>query len=264
MAKPAFTTTSFPRSRIATFDIGVIGRRRHYVTALLELRVGEARRRIKAARAESGERISFTAWLLTVIAAALRRHPQAAAFRKGGRQLVIPDDVDISVIVEKEVAGKRVPLPLVIRQVQDKSPARITAEIEAARKGDAAGDTVVLERGTFGAEKLYYRLPGPLRRLVWRLMLKRPRYLFKRMGNVVVTAVGMMGKVNGWFIQTSIHPLSFGIGAVTRKPVAQGDQVVVDEVLHMTVLIDHDAVDGAPMARFLADLTASIESPTGL
>lgn len=264
MSKSAFTAAGFPRSRVATFDIGVLSRRRHYVTALLELRVGEARRRIKALRAESGERISFTAWLLTVIAAAVHRHPEAAAFRKGRRHLVIPKDVDISVIVEKELEGKKVPLPLVIRKVQNKSAVEVTAEIDAARRGDAGGDTVVLEHATSRAESLYYLLPGPMRRLAWRLMLKRPRYLFKRMGNVVVTAVGMMGKVNGWFIQTSVHPLAFGIGAITRKPVAEGDTVIIDEVLHMTVLLDHDAVDGAPMARFLADLTASIEAPANL
>lgn len=259
-----YETVRFPRSRIATFDIGVLSRRRHYVTALLELRVGEARRRIKTARGESGERISFTAWLLTVIAAALHRHPEAAAFRRGRRKLLVPSDTDISVIVEKEMGGKKVPLPLVIRKVRSKTAAEVTAEIDAARTGDAAGDTVVLERVTSRAENLYYLLPGPLRRLAWRIMLRRPGALFKRMGNVVVTAVGMMGKVNGWFIQTSVHPLAFGIGAITRKPVAQGDEVVIDEVLHMTVLVDHDAVDGVPMARFLADLTTSIESPAGI
>ena len=83
---------------------------------------------------------------------------------------------------------------------------------------------------------------------------------FRKMGNVVVTSVGMMGKINGWFIQKSIHPVSFGIGSVIRKPLAVGSEVRIREVLNMTVLIDHDIIDGAPMVRVLDDLTSYIEN----
>ena len=83
---------------------------------------------------------------------------------------------------------------------------------------------------------------------------------FRKMGNVVVTSVGMMGKINGWFIQKSIHPVSFGIGSVIRKPLAVGSEVTIREVLNMTVLIDHDIIDGAPMVRVLDDLTSYIEN----
>ncbi len=34
----------------------------------------------------------------------------------------------------------------------------------------------------------------------------------------------------------------------------------VAEVLHATMLLDHDAVDGAPMARFVAALAANVEA----
>ncbi|MBN1195940.1 MAG: 2-oxo acid dehydrogenase subunit E2 [Candidatus Aminicenantes bacterium] len=46
--------------------------------------------------------------------------------------------------------------------------------------------------------------------------------------------------------------------------VVAGNQVVIDEVPQMTVRLDHDAVDGTPMARFLADLNTAIESAGGL
>jgi pyruvate/2-oxoglutarate dehydrogenase complex dihydrolipoamide acyltransferase (E2) component len=84
------------------------------------------------------------------------------------------------------------------------------------------------------------------------------------MGSVVVTPVGMMGRINGWFIHKSVHPLSFGIGSVLKKPVVIGDEILIREILNMTILVDHDVIDGAPMVRFLNELTAGIENPEGI
>ena len=259
MAGSAYKTVEFPRTRLATFDIGALSRKKHYVTALLELDVTEARRKLREMK-KAGAKVSFTGWLLQAIAATVARHKEAAAFRVGRRKLMVFDGVDVSIVVEKEVDGRRVPLPLLIRQADGKTAEEITAEIDKAKAGRLDGEQMVLERGMTAAEKLYYFLPGAARRLAWRLMMRRPRFLFAKMGNVVVTAVGMMGQVNGWFVQTSVHPLSFGIGSILRKPVARGNEIRIAEVLHLTVLIDHDAVDGAPMARLIAALTDAVES----
>jgi pyruvate/2-oxoglutarate dehydrogenase complex dihydrolipoamide acyltransferase (E2) component len=80
------------------------------------------------------------------------------------------------------------------------------------------------------------------------------------MGNVVITSVGMMGHINGWFIHKSVYPLSFGIGSVLKKPVVIDTEIRIREILNMTILVDHDVIDGAPMVRFLNDLTKCIES----
>lgn len=262
MAGPAYKTVEFPRTRLATFDIGAISRGKHYVTALLELDVTEARRKLREKK-RAGAKVSFTGWLLQAIAATVARNRAAAAFRVGRRKLMIFNDVDVSLIVEKEVNGQRVPLPLLIRRAEQKTAEEITAEIDRAKASGPDGEQMVLERGMTLAEKLYYYLPGAVRRLAWRCLMRRPRCLFKKMGSVVVTAVGMMGQVNGWFVQTSAHPLSFGIGSILKKPVARGNEVGIAEMLHLTVLVDHDAVDGAPMARFIAALSEAVESGAG-
>ncbi len=249
----------FPRTRLATLDIGALSRRRHYVTALLELDVTAARRKLRELK-QGGSRISFTGWLLKAIAATVADHKEAAAFRVGRRKLMVFDDVDVSLLVEKEVAGRKVPLPLVIRKVNEKTAAEITAEIEKARTERLEKEQMVLERRAGLAERIYCSLPGSIRRLAWRLMFHRPRFVFRKMGNVVFTSVGMMGRVNGWFVQTSVHPLSFGAGSIVRKPVAASDGIKVGEILHLTVLVDHDVVDGAPMARFISDLSKAVES----
>jgi pyruvate/2-oxoglutarate dehydrogenase complex dihydrolipoamide acyltransferase (E2) component len=261
---PNYRIVGFPKSRLATFDIGAVGKRMHYVSALLELDVTVARERIKSARAERGARISFTSWLLKTIGDAIGRHKEVAAFRCGRRKLMIFDDAALSIVVEKELDGAKVPIPLVIRNVNGKSIEEIADEIEKAKSERFANGRVVLGQGASAPEKLYYLLPGRLRRTAWRFILSRPRLAYEKMGNAVFTSVGMMGRVNGWFTQTSVHPISFGVGSIIRKPVVVGEDVKVREVLHLTLLIDHDAVDGAPMARFVSDLSESVESGSGL
>jgi pyruvate/2-oxoglutarate dehydrogenase complex dihydrolipoamide acyltransferase (E2) component len=80
------------------------------------------------------------------------------------------------------------------------------------------------------------------------------------MGNVSITSLGMVGKINGWFIPISIHPICFGIGSIIKKPVVKDDKIEIGEILNITVLMDHDVVDGAPMARFIKDLSKNIEN----
>jgi pyruvate/2-oxoglutarate dehydrogenase complex dihydrolipoamide acyltransferase (E2) component len=71
-----------------------------------------------------------------------------------------------------------------------------------------------------------------------------------------------MGKVNGWFIPISVHPICFGISSIVKKPSVVNDKIEIREMLKASILIDHDVIDGADMARFISDLSRNIE--TGL
>ncbi len=52
-----------------------------------------------------------------------------------------------------------------------------------------------------------------------------------------------------------------GVGRVRRAPVAKGDDVVVRDLATCVLSFDHRVVDGAPCARYLADLKKLIETP---
>jgi len=257
--KSKYFYQKFPRSRIASFDTFATGLGKHHVVALLEFDVTEARKKLRVTR-RRGTDISFNGWLIKVISSVLTKHPEAAAFLRNKRELIIFRDINVSVIVEKILGNSRVPLPLLIERTNHKSSHDITLEIKSAKESELNSNDILPHRKPAFAENLYYLLPGFLRRLIWRLILKTPKMAFREMGNVVVTSVGMMGKINGWFIQKSIHPVSFGIGSVIRKPVVVGSEVKIREILNMTVLIDHDVIDGAPMARVLDDLNSYIEN----
>jgi len=38
------------------------------------------------------------------------------------------------------------------------------------------------------------------------------------------------------------------------------NEIKIREILNVTILVDHDVIDGAPMVRFLNDLTKSVET----
>lgn len=235
-----------------------VGRQKNHISVLLECDVTDARQKIKALKAQ-GRQVTFTSHLLKAIADAVDRHPEAAAFLHSKRKLIVFDDVNISIIVEKEVEGKKVPIPLVIEKAQQKSMEEIAAEIESAKQARLSGKDVVLQRRTGFLENLYYQLPGRVRRMFWRYLLRHPKTAYRQMGNVAFTSVGMMGQIDGWFVHSSVHPLCFGIGSIIKKPVVKDDAVAVREILNMTVLIDHDAIDGAPMARFVQEVVRRVE-----
>lgn len=257
--KHAYHLKNIPRTRIATFDTFSIGLEKHHVSALLEFDVTESRRRLQALR-KSGIAVSFHGWLIKVIGQVLSRHPEACAYLYNQKKLILFHDINVSFIVEKSMDGQKVPIPMVIRKVQDKTAAEITAEIADAKSQVLSGsDVVIHQRATF-AERIYYRLPGILRRQFWRILLRHPKLAYPRMGNVVVTSPGMLGKINGWFIHRSVHPLSIGIGSILKKPVVVNEEIKIREILHLTLLVDHDVVDGGPMVRLLKDLTQFIET----
>ena len=257
--KDTFYFQSIPRSRIATFDTFSVGLQKHHVNALLEFDVTESRKKIYDLRKE-GYSISFNAWLIKIISSSLQKHPEASAYLYNKRKLLIFNDINISILVEKIINNKKVPIPVVLKRVQNKTLQEITEEIKNAKDQQISRSDFVINKNTTPVERVYYYLPGWFRRMVWKIMLRNPKYVFKRMGNSVITSIGMVGRINGWFIHKSIHPISFGVGSVIKKPAVVNNEIKIREILNMTILVDHDVIDGAPMVRFLNDLTKDIET----
>ncbi|MCC6395873.1 MAG: 2-oxo acid dehydrogenase subunit E2 [Bacteroidetes bacterium] len=254
-----FSYHKVPPSRFATFDVFAIGLQKHHVSALIEFDVTDSREKLKALR-RKGIKASFNAWMIKAISDAVERHPEAAAYVQGRDKLMVFNDINIAFLVEKNIDDEKVPIPLVIERTNQKSIGEITEEIEKAKSQVLSGKDVVLRKKPKLHERLYYHLPGILRRAIWKFMLRHPKVAFGKMGNVAITSLGMVGRINGWFIHKSVHPLSFGMGSVVKKPVVVGDEIKIREILNMTILFDHDVIDGAPMVRLLNDLTKFVES----
>jgi pyruvate/2-oxoglutarate dehydrogenase complex dihydrolipoamide acyltransferase (E2) component len=252
-----------PRSRIATFDVFAMGKRKNHVAALIEFDVTQARIQLKNLR-KRGQTISFTAWVTYVISHTLKQHPYIASCKTSKRNQILFDSINVAMIAEKNTGNEKVPLPFIIENAGSKSAETITKEMKNASQIACSQENIVINRKQNVFEALYYYLPRICRQLVWKIILKSPKVMFKKMGNVSITSLSAAGKMNSWVIHSSIHPVSFGIGPVMKKPVVVGDEIQIREMLNMTILFDHDLVDGMPMAAFVKDLNRSVEACDGL
>lgn len=250
----------FAKSRIATIDICEIGKRKHHITGLIELDVTESRKRIREYNRNNKNKVSFNAWIIKVIAYTISKHESSASYLKGKNSLITFEDVNVSTIVEKDLDGQKVPIPLIIEKTSETSIEEITKQIKDAKNKKLTKKDIVLQKKANIIERLYYILPSFLRRCFWTYLLRHPKQAFKKMGNVAITSIGMIGRINGWFVPISIHPVCFGIGSIIKKPIVVKDLIEIREILNMSVLLDHDVIDGANMARFINDLSKNIEN----
>jgi len=256
---------SFPKNRKYVIDTLEEGSRKHTVHGLIELDVTQARQRLRDWKRETGEGLSFTGWVVKCIGQAVSEHKYVQAYRNGKGRVVIFDDVDVAVAVERFVDGESIPLPSIVRKANEKSVEEISREIQSVKTQKLAEETVVLGEGMSPfLQKAARRAPKFVRKLFW-LRLRGNAFLVKKtMGTAVVTSIGMFGKSSGHIIPSGIHTIGFGLGGIARKPGVVGDRIEIREYLSVTVSVDHDIIDGAPMARFIARLAELVEGSFGL
>jgi pyruvate/2-oxoglutarate dehydrogenase complex dihydrolipoamide acyltransferase (E2) component len=263
----SFEKRNFPQFRNPTIDTMVWGRQRHHVPILVEIDVTSARESIHRHKSQTGERISFTGWIVKCIAHAVSKHKYVHALRQGKGQLVIFDDVDITIVIERTVGDEKLPMPYIVRQANKKTVADIHTEIRAAQQSSVAiGETQVGSKQSPWMMKIFTMLPQFLRNLLfWQPLFHDPFLLKRTIGTVSITAVSMFGGGGmSWGIPIGIHPLLIAVGGIAKRPGIIHEQIVIREYVGLTVMFDHDVTDGAPVARFIGYLRELMEVGYGL
>jgi len=263
----------FPRSRNPTLDTLDWGRKKHHIPLMLEVDVTEARECMREFKARTGESLSFTGWVIMCIGQAVSEHKHVQAMRKGSKSLVLFDDVDVSIIVERSVrrsdsSSETLPMPYVVRRSNRKTVKEISDEIRTAQTESlGAGEVQLGARRNARLTRAFTLMPRFVRNLVvWRRLTRDPFLAKKMMGTVAVTSVGSIGKSSGygWAIPIGVHPVVFALGSTARRPGVVGEEIAIREYLSMTVLFDHDVTDGAPVIRFIQRLNELLERGHGL
>ena len=80
-------------------------------------------------------------------------------------------------------------------------------------------------------------------------------------GTFTVSNLGMHGVESLYAIVNPPQSCILGVGAATRRPVADGDGVGVGTVMACTLSADHRVIDGAAGARLLDALKSCLEQP---
>lgn len=269
-----YTEIPFSPLRILLSDDVRVGMTLRRIPVFVEVDVTSARKAIADRKAATGEGLSFTGWFTMCLAQAVSEHPRVQGLRRGRKKILIFEDVDVGTYVRRErdasSPGPDIPIPFIIRKANEKTLEAIHAEIRAAQgRGPPSGEPPqTMGRPSAGQLRIYTSLPFFLRKaLFWNKMLRDPFRMKEQLGTVSVTSVGMFAKVgNGssWGILTDVHPLTVALGGISRKPAVVGDRVEPREFLGMSLLFNHDVVDGAAVAMFLDRLRDLVESGYGL
>lgn len=175
---------------------------------------------------QTGLRVSYTDILVKMVAKALERYPLLnASFTDAG--IVFHENVNVGVAVALE-DGLIVP---VIKEVQKKSIAQITVElhelVERAKSGKLTPEDI--SGGTF-----------------------------------TISNLGMFGVDAFTAIINPPESAILACGAIKKRPVFDGKEIVPLAVMELTLSCDHRIVDGALAAQFMQFLKTLLEEPFAL
>jgi pyruvate/2-oxoglutarate dehydrogenase complex dihydrolipoamide acyltransferase (E2) component len=237
---------------------------KHCMYGLLEVDVTVARQRIAEHKARTGETLSFTGFLTLCLARAVDEDKAVQAYLKGRKQVMLFDDVDVSLMVERKIGEKRALTGYVLKGANHKTFREIHQEIRSAQS-----ESVLPGRGMPNWFRSVMLLPWPLPRLFIGVLgwagRRDPTIVVSMAGTVGISSVGMFGKDHsGWGIYSSVHSLELVAGSTAWKPAVVEGRIEPRQILNLTVAFNHDVIDGAPAARFVRRLVELIESGNGL
>ena len=247
---------AFPRSRRIVVDTGVAAGRRHPVHGLGESDISRTGEILDGMSTPP----SLTSCVASAIGLAVGRVREVHAVRDLRNRLVIFDDVDINVLIEVELDGRSFPMNHVIRSCNTKSEVEIDNELRAIKADPGSSATMNLE----GAAAFYFRLPRFVRSRLVGLLHRLPHKQRQLAGTVGISSVGMFGKGGGWGIGFTVQTLSIIVGGTVVRPAFVDGAVEPRTFLHLSFTFDHDIVDGAPAARFVADARRLLEAGSAL
>lgn len=239
------THQPYPKLRNFIHDVMTEGRRKNTINLLFEADVAPLRRHLAQYSEDTGERVSLTTYIAKSLACAIDEDKLMHAYRHGKSKLVMFDEIDLSVMVERDIEGGTLPVTQIVRVANRKSLGDIHRELQAARIAPLG------EHGPMSAlEKHFFELPSPLRKIIW-FFIRRDPHSFKQLaGTVGITSMGMHASGPAVVIPITPMTLTLSIGSISKRLVLENGCPVEREIIHLNLSADHDIIDGAPLMRF--------------
>lgn len=202
-----------------------------HMTVIDEIEVSElvrVREQYKTRYAEKGLKLSYLPFILKAVALSLKKHPMLnSEMDLENDRMIVKNYYNIGIAVDTP-EGLVVP---VIRDVDKLSIMELTSRIfEISQKSRDR-----------------------------RLTLDD----FKD-GTFTVTNYGSIGGTFGVPVINYPQAAILGVGRIMKTPIVKDDQIVIGQVLPLSMSVDHRIVDGAEAARFMSDLMGYLNDPVSL
>ncbi len=177
---------------------------------------------LKGKYTAAGVKLSYTAMLVKAVAMALENHPKLRTQYADDKHAVTKGSIDIGIAVDVP-DGLVVP---VLRQANLKDLRTICLEL--ADLANRARDGKLTD-ADFGN------------------------------GALTITNLGMFGITHFTPVLNAPETAILGVGAIVDMPVVRDGGIHIEPVLSLSLTHDHRLIDGAPAARFLQELVASLQ-----
>ncbi|MTH64690.1 pyruvate dehydrogenase complex dihydrolipoamide acetyltransferase [Paracoccus shanxieyensis] len=175
---------------------------------------------------QRGVKLSVNDFIIKACALALQEVPDANAVWAGDRILKLkPSDVAVAVAIE---GGLFTP---VLKDAQQKTLSALSAEMKD---------------------------------LATRAKSKKLAPHEYQGGSFAISNLGMFGIENFDAVINPPHGAILAVGAGIQTPVVEKGEVVVRNVMSMTLSVDHRVIDGALGAQLLEKIVAHLENPMGM
>ncbi|MBN2152308.1 MAG: 2-oxo acid dehydrogenase subunit E2 [Candidatus Lokiarchaeota archaeon] len=256
MFQAQHSTLPYSRMRNCVLDVVRDGKARDTIHFTFEVDVTNLRAALHGIKVRGIRAPSITSHMIHCFAKVVgeREYKLFNSYRKGRNQLVVFDDVDVAIPVEKEVEGYMQPVYHIVRAANNKDVDEIQLEIDRA-KGVAWDDVMP------GIDKAFFgKWPGFLRRAFWAIARARPKVRKFFSGTVGVTSVGMFGSGSVHLFPLTPMTTTLAVGGIDAKTVLVDGRPLIREMLCMTLCVDHDIIDGAPAMRFITRFKEVAES----
>ena len=231
--------------------------RQNTVYGMLEFDVTIPLELVRQHESATGEKLSFTSYVIRCVAKAVDEQKRIAAYREKDKGLVVFDDVDVSTLIEREFDGRHHPTLYYVRSADQKSFMEIHAELRESQDRHVDEQRLTEEKTTG-----FLQMPRFIRKWMLRAMRRDPFIKKFATGTVGVTSVGMLAPSNrrSWILPVSPYTLMIGIGAFYKAPAVVENRIEAREMVALTVCFDHDIVGGGPAARFTTRFGQLIEA----
>jgi pyruvate/2-oxoglutarate dehydrogenase complex dihydrolipoamide acyltransferase (E2) component len=250
--KTGFKSIPLTFNRKAVIASATVTKEKNSFHSITEVDISIPRRLIIEHFQKTGTKLSLTAYIVTCLAHVIKDHPLLNSFIKGNKQIIL-DDVTVSVLIERDIKGEKVPEPVAINNAQTKTYLQINNEIRSAQSSQGQ------QLGNLSKMTWIRFIPGFLLRTFIRIADKNIK-MGIRYGKVAVTAVGMFNKTSIWFIPHGSATVVITVGGINSKLIKEDDNIVEKEHLCLTASFNHDIVDGAPASRFMNQFIETVKS----
>ncbi|NOZ48367.1 MAG: hypothetical protein GXO79_16570 [Chlorobi bacterium] len=239
-------------NRRAVIASATVTKEKNTIHSFSEVDITEPRNKIKTHFERTGEKISLTAYIVSCLAQTIKDYPHFNSFIKG-RRLIVLNDITISVLVERDLEGEKVPEPIGIKKTQEKTLFQIQNEIKKAK------EQVSNKLGSLSGKAWLGLIPSFLLKTFIRIADKNIK-MAKSYGKVAVTSVGMFSNEAVWFIPHGSATVLVTVGSIGHKVVEIDGKFISREHLCLTTSFDHNIVDGAPASRFMNQFLETIKN----